>query len=422
MRILLGVTGGIAAYKSLEFARLAVKAGHSVRVVQTPASLRFVGRSSFAAITGAPVLVSEFESDPARGSWPGQPLPEHQPISHLAVVEGADLFVVAPATANSLSRLAAGAGEDLVTTSALAAECPVLLAPAMNGKMWSNPATVENVAKLRDRGFVVLDPIEGQLASHGEHGRGRLVEPADLLSAAEAHFKTSPAQESSTSNRLAGCNLLISAGGTREPIDEVRFLGNRSSGRMGLALANAAVELGANVTLVVANPQVPLGEGFEAVEVKTAAEMSEALQARFDQTDVLIMAAAVADFRPVHRATGKIDKSDGVPEIQLQSVPDIVAGLARQKRQTQPQLIVGFAAEHGLDVDRARAKLVRKKLDLIVFNDISNPAIGFDSDQNAVTVIGREHLKEIPLAEKSTIAAGILDQIERVLAGSQFEA
>ncbi len=413
MRILLGVTGGIAAYKSLEFARLAVKAGHSVRVVQTPASLRFVGRSSFAAITGAPVLVSEFESDPARGSWPGQPLPEHQPISHLAVVESADVFVVAPATANCISRLAAGAGEDLVTTAALAAECPVLIAPAMNGKMWSNPATSHNVTTLRERGFVVLDPVEGQLASHGEQGRGRLIEPSDLLAVVEQATEAKPSPTQSHSSRLDGLNILISAGGTREPIDGVRFLGNRSSGRMGLALAKEAVDRGAEVTFVVANPQIQLPTNFESVEVQTADEMSKALERSFPEADVLIMAAAVADFRPVNAATGKIDKSAGIPNLQLEAVPDIVSGLAAAKRSGQ--LVVGFAAEHGLNVDRARDKLTRKRLDLIVFNDVSNPAIGFDSSRNAVTLITADQIEEVPENGKDQVASVILDRIEMLL-------
>ena len=414
MRILLGVTGGIAAYKSLEFARLAVKSGHAVRVVQTPASLRFVGRSAFAAITGAPVLVSEFESDPARGSWPGQPLPDHQPISHLAVVETADVFVIAPATANCISRLAAGAGEDLVTTAALAAECPVLIAPAMNGKMWSNPATVDNIATLQARNFEVLEPVEGQLASHGEYGRGRLVEPQELLAVVESLPVRRSNSGPESAEPLAGLNVLISAGGTREPIDEVRFLGNRSSGRMGLALAAEAAARSANVTFVVANPQIAVPDTFESVEVSTAAQMSAALDQRFPEADVLIMAAAVADFRPVAAATGKINKSEGIPNLELEAVPDIIAGLASTKRADQ--LVIGFAAEHGLNVERARDKLVRKGLDLIVFNDISNPEIGFDSSRNAVTMISPDQLDDVPVDKKETVAAAILDRIEVLLA------
>jgi len=401
MRILLGVTGGIAAYKALEFARLAVKAGHSVRVVQTPASLRFVGRSAFAAITGAPVLVSEFEADPARGGWPGEPLPDHQPISHLAVVERADIVVVAPATANSLARLAAGAGEDLVTTAVLAAACPVVIAPAMNGRMWENAATAENVERLRGRGMIVLDPVEGRLASHGEEGKGRLVEPEDLLNAVEQGGSCQRSPD------LDGVRVLVTAGGTREPIDEVRYIGNRSSGRMGAALAAEASSRGARVTLILANGEVEAESSVEVILVETAAELSSALDSAFPNCDLLLMAAAVADFRPSGSVTGKIDKSKGAPRIELESVPDLLSGLAA--RRGEGQLIVGFAAEHGDGVARASAKLDAKGLDAIVFNDISQPDIGFDSHDNAVTLITRSGETAVPKAPKHEIAARILD-------------
>src|SRR3954451_25492355 len=231
-RLLLGVSGGIAAYKALELVRLATKAGHAVRVVQTPPSERFVGRASFAALTGAPVLVDEFERDPARGAFPDQPPPEHDPLSHLELVANADAYLIAPASANTLAKLAAGLADNLLTTAALAATCPVIVAPAMNDHMWEHPATQANVETLRARGVTVLEPGTGRLGSKGEWGSGRLPEPAELLAAIEA---VSPAH-----GPREGVRVLVSAGGTREPLDAVRFVGNRSSGRMGFALADEA--------------------------------------------------------------------------------------------------------------------------------------------------------------------------------------
>ena len=403
MRILLGVTGGIAAYKSLEFARIAVKAGHAVRVVQSPASLRFVGRSSFAAITGAPVLVSEFEADPARGGWPGEPLPEHQPISHLAVVERADVVVIAPATANTIAKLAAGSGDDLISTAALAASCPVIVAPAMNDRMWSNAATAANVLTLRGRGYEVMEPGEGMLASHGEAGKGRLPEPEAILDRVLSANPSPPGP-------LAGLRVLVTAGGTSEPIDDVRYIGNRSSGRMGLALAEAARAMGAVPTLIAANVALPIPSHIESVEVSTAEELGVELDARFDSCDLLLMAAAVADFRPVRATTGKIDKSEGVPKIELEQVPDLLSGVAARRRADQ--VVFGFAAEHGLSTDRARSKLERKQLDAIVFNDISNPGIGFDSSDNEVTIITSNGSSSIPRADKSVVAQSILKAAE----------
>lgn len=238
-RILLGVSGGIAAYKALELVRLLTKAGHAVRVVQTPASERFVGRASFAALTGAPVLFEEFERDPLQGAFPGDAAPTHDPISHLALVERADAYVIAPATANTIAKLAHGAADNLLTSAALAATCPVLVAPAMNNHMWDHPATRANVETLRARGVTVIEPGTGQLASKGEYGAGRLAEPADLFAAVTALLGPSGPKP------LDGLRVLVSAGGTREPIDSVRYIGNRSSGRMGYAMAEVAADLGA---------------------------------------------------------------------------------------------------------------------------------------------------------------------------------
>src|SRR5690349_10992133 len=301
-RILIGVSGGIAAYKAVELVRLATKAGHSVRVVQTPASLKFVGRATFEGVTGAPVLVDEFEDDPSRGAFPGDPVPDHDPISHLELVRNCDAYVVAPASANTLAKLAAGQADNLLTSAALACTAPLLLAPAMNGAMWEHPATAANVETLRSRGARVVDPTTGQLASKGEWGAGRLAEPAEILAAVEQTLG-----ERSGSG-LLGQRVLVTAGGTREPIDAVRYVGNRSSGRMGVALAAEAARRGAEVTLIGANLAVPKPPDVRTVVVTTAAELEAAARAEFPACDVLLMAAAVADFRPADAASGKIKK------------------------------------------------------------------------------------------------------------------
>jgi phosphopantothenoylcysteine decarboxylase/phosphopantothenate--cysteine ligase len=259
-RILLGVSGGIAAYKSLEFVRLATAAGHAVRVIQTPNSRRFVGEASFAALSGAPVLVSEFARDPLRGAFPGERPPDHEPIGHLELVANAEVFLIAPASANTIAKLANGLADNLLTSCALAADCPVVIAPAMNNRMYGHPATQENVATLRSRGAIVVDPGRGRLASKGEEGVGRLAEPAALLTACERAVESSFDLEGvdarshrSRGGGLEGVPVLVTAGGTREPIDSVRFVGNSSSGRMGYALAAQAAQRGAEVTLIAAN-------------------------------------------------------------------------------------------------------------------------------------------------------------------------
>jgi phosphopantothenoylcysteine decarboxylase / phosphopantothenate---cysteine ligase len=273
-RILLGVSGGVAAYKALELVRLATGAGHVVRVVQTPTSKRFVGAASFAALSGAPVLSSEFEHDPARGAFPDQAPAEHEPISHLQLVANADVYLIAPASANTLAKLAAGMADNLLSSCALAARCPLVLAPAMNNHMYEHPATQANLRTLRERGAIVLDPGVGRLASKGEHGIGRLPEPARLLQACEdALADRAGSNGSRPRGSLSGLKVLVTAGGTREPIDSVRFLGNSSSGRMGLALAQAAHDRGAHVTLVAANVALPAPPGVARREVVTAAEL-----------------------------------------------------------------------------------------------------------------------------------------------------
>lgn len=413
-RILVGVTGGIAAYKAVELARLATLAGHAVRVIQTPASERFVGAQTFAAISGAPVLVSEFDPDPARGAYPGEQPPSHDPISHLALVERADAFVVAPASANTIAKLATGLADNLLTSAALAARCPLLVAPAMNDRMWGHPATVANVARLRERGVVVIDPGEGALASRGERGPGRLAEPASILAAIESAIGGG----SGRGRPWDGLRVLATAGGTREPIDAVRYVGNRSSGRMGLALASRAAARGAEVTLIAANVAIEPPEGVETVRVATAAELAAACEQAFPRCDVLLMAAAVSDFRPARPAGGKIKKEQGPPELELEASPDVVSGLAARRRPGQT--LVGFAAEHGEGaLEHGRAKLRGKGLDAIVVNDVGAAGTGFESEDNEVTIVTRDAERHVARAPKGEIADAVLDAVERLRAGEE---
>ena len=402
-RILLGVSGGIAAYKSLELARLATKAGHGVRVVMTESATRFIGVASFEGIVGAPVLISEFERDPMRGAFPGDPAPEHDPIGHLEVVSNCDAFIVAPASANTIAKLAAGMADSMLTTSFLACVAPRLLAPAMNDRMYADAATQANLATLRERGVTVIDPEEGQLASRGEFGKGRLPDPERLLARVESSL---PAGQ----RPWDGLRVLVTAGGTREPIDPVRFIGNRSSGRMGIALAAAAAHRGADVTLIAANVVLPEPPGVHRIDVETADQLAEAARAEFPACHVLLMAAAPADFRASEVAKGKLKRQDTL-DLHLEPTEDILAGLAASS--TESQTIVGFAAEHGEEgLMRARAKLTGKGADLIVLNDVSNPSIGFESEQNAVTLIDSASETPVPQAPKQEIAEQILNRVD----------
>ncbi len=405
-RLLLGVSGGIAAYKAVETARIAIKAGHSVRVIQTPASANFVGAATFEGITGAPVLTSEFEPDPARGAYPGESVPERAPISHLALVERADVFLIAPASANTIAKLAHGHADNLLTTAALAAPCPVAVAPAMNNRMYLHPATMENLNTLQRRGVTVIPPGEGELASHGERGVGRLAEPRDLLAACEALL--------SGRRTWDGVRVLVTAGGTREPIDSVRYIGNRSSGRMGYALAAAAAGRGAEVTVVAANVALEPPAGARVLTVGTAADLKAVCDEWFDHCDVLLMSAAVADFRPAAPAGTKLKKDQGPPTIELERTTDVLTGLAARRRPNQ--ILVGFAAEHGEGaVEYGRGKLVRKQLDAVVVNDISEPGIGFDAADNEVTILTREgRTQHVERAGKDAVAQAILDEVERL--------
>jgi phosphopantothenoylcysteine decarboxylase/phosphopantothenate--cysteine ligase len=429
-RILLGVSGGIAAYKSLEFIRLATAAGHSVRVVQTSVSQRFVGAASFQALTGAPVLSSEFERDPARGAFPGQEPPAHEPLSHLALVANADLFLIAPASANTLAKLAHGLADNLLSSCALAAVCPVIVAPAMNNHMYENEATRANLQILRERGVEIVEPGIGRLASKGEEGVGRLAEPARLLEICETVLGAAADKHAGRSliggTASAGwreLKVLVTAGGTREPIDSVRFIGNSSSGRMGFALARAAQARGAEVTLLAANVALPRPPGVVCHDLGTAAELQEASEREFPACDVLLMTAAVADFRPRKPAEGKIKKSGRTSlELELEPTVDVLAALAEQRRDGQT--LVGFAAEHGeRAVDYARKKLTDKGLDAVVVNDISREDIGFDVEVNEVAILTvdakrQETVQYVPRASKTEVADAILDAVERLRGGA----
>ncbi|HEX4115747.1 MAG TPA: bifunctional phosphopantothenoylcysteine decarboxylase/phosphopantothenate synthase [Solirubrobacteraceae bacterium] len=437
-KILLGVSGGIAAYKALEFVRLATAGGHAVRVVQTPTSRRFVGEASFAALTGAPVLADEFEHDPARGAFPGQELPTHQPLSHLRLVANADLYLIAPASANTLAKIAGGLADNLLTSCALAATCPVVLAPAMNNHMYEHAATQANIELLRARGAHIVEPGVGRLASLGEQGVGRLAEPRRLLDVCEELLKgvpprargghavskdteppaaDRPASDSTDRSEWSGLRVLVTAGGTREPIDSVRYIGNSSSGRMGFALAAAARRRGAEVTLVAANVGIQEPTGVTIRSVHSAAELEQACEREFPACDVLLMAAAVADFRPASQTDGKIKKKGRSRlTIELEPTTDVLRGLSGRRRPDQT--LVAFAAEHGAGgLEHARAKLLAKGVDAVVFNDISRTDIGFDSTANEVTILTGEGDEQVPRAAKEMVAERILDTVERLREG-----
>jgi len=412
-RLLLGVSGGIAAYKALELARLATLAGHGVRVLMTETATRFVGAASFEGIVGAPVLINEFERDPMRGAFPGEGVAAHDPIGHLELAGRCDAYLVAPASANTIAKLASGNADSMLTTSFLACTAPRLVAPAMNDRMYADAATQANLETLRQRGVEVIEPGEGKLASRGEFGRGRLPDPEQLLARVEASL---PAGD----RPWDGLRVLVTAGGTREPIDPVRFIGNRSSGRMGIALATAAAKRGAEVTLIAANVSLSAPAGVRRLDVETAAQLADIADQEFARTHVLLMAAAPADFRAAAPAEGKLQRK-GSLDLSLEPTEDILAALA--SRRAEGQTIVGFAAEHGGEaVERARGKLQRKGADLIVLNDVSNPEIGFESDRNAVTLIDAEGETEVSIASKDEVAEAILDEVDRLRAKASRSA
>jgi phosphopantothenoylcysteine decarboxylase / phosphopantothenate---cysteine ligase len=384
-RILLGVTGGIAAYKACELTRLLVRAGHDVVPLVTPGAQRFVAEETFLALARRPA---------------GEDLYPH--------LTRADALVVAPCTANTLAKLAAGLADNVLTEATLAHRGPVVVAPAMNPRMWAHPATRANVAALRARGVEIVGPDEGDTAE-GEWGVGRMVEPPAILSAVERVLAPGD---------LAGVTVLVSAGGTREPIDAVRFVGNRASGRMGVALAAEARRRGATVTLLAANLAVDPPAGVDVVQTPTVDDMLREALAHADAR-VVIMAAAPADYRPEGPRADKRPKDDASWTIELAPTPDILRALGERRRPGQ--VLVGFAAETAVDngeetgLDRARAKLDRKNADLIVYNDVSRPDIGFDSAENEVTLVASDGERTIAKAPKSAIAAAILDAAAQLL-------
>ncbi len=411
-KILLGVSGGIAAYKAVEFVRLATGAGHSVRVLMTASARKFVGPDTFEGILGAPVLTSEFERDPMRGAFPGETLPEHDPIGHLAVAEAADVYLIAPASANTIAKLAAGQADSILTTAFLAFGGPRLVAPAMNDRMYKADATQANLAILADRGVEVIEPGEGRLASKGEHGVGRLPEPAELLSRVEAALpgtRDGLIPHSEVMGDLAGLKVLVTAGGTREAIDPVRYIGNRSSGRMGFALAERARARGARVTVIAANVGLPAPERVERVDVESTADLAARCNELFPTCDVLLMAAAPADFTVAGSSGEKLSRSGGGITLELEPTEDILGGLSQQRHS---QTMVGFAAQFGGDaLERARQKLDSKGTDMIVLNDVSDATIGFDSNENAVTLVTHREETEVKKAPKGEIADRILDEV-----------
>jgi phosphopantothenoylcysteine decarboxylase/phosphopantothenate--cysteine ligase len=379
-RILLGVTGGIAAYKACELCRLLVTAGHDVTPLLTPDAERFVTTNTFEAL--------------ARREAPRELYP------HL--VE-ADLLVIAPLTANTLAKLAHGSADSVLTQAALACCGPVLAAPAMNTRMWEHPATQANADTVRARGVELIGPAEGELGE-GETGVGRMVEPEEIFARCRVLLgETGP---------LHGKRVLVSAGGTREPLDAVRFLGNRSSGRMGVALAEEARRRGAEVTLLAANLAVPEPDGVQVVATPTASDLAREALARAD-ADVVLMAAAVADYRPSEARADKRPKNEERWLIELEPTTDVLAELGR--RRVNGQVLVGFAADQGVrGLERAREKLATKAVDLIVFNDVGREDIGFDSPENEVVLVSSAGEREVPRAAKSRIARAVLDEVEQL--------
>lgn len=394
MRIVLGVAGGIAAYKAVLLLRLLREQGHAVRVVPTRAALEFVGRATWEALSGQPVTTDVFE--------------DVDQVAHVAVGKQAELVIVAPATADLLARAATGQADDLLTATLLVARCPVLLAPAMHTEMWEHPATVANVATLRARGVHVLDPAAGRLTG-SDTGPGRLPEPEEIAAAALALVSDRPRD-------LEGKHVVVSAGGTREPLDPVRFLGNRSSGRQGVALARAAHDRGARVTLVAANIDVPVPAGVDVVHAETGAELRDAVRAAAKDADVVVMAAAVADFRPVTSAESKIKKQhDGAPTVlELVETVDILAELAAD-RLRPGQVVVGFAAETGDHtgsvLEHGRAKARRKGADLLVVNAVGGGR-GFGTDVNDVTILdGAGSVVAEATGTKTEVAHAVWDAV-----------
>ncbi|HEY6085473.1 MAG TPA: bifunctional phosphopantothenoylcysteine decarboxylase/phosphopantothenate--cysteine ligase CoaBC [Nitrospira sp.] len=394
-RIVLGVTGSIAAYKAAGLLRALVRERATVQVVMTHAATKFVTPLTFEVLSGRPVCTDLFEA--------------HQEMKHLTIPEQADAIIVAPATANFLAKAALGLGDDLLTTMLLTASCPLVCVPAMDGNMWNHPTVSDHVRSLRARGVILVDPEEGPLAS-GHIGQGRMADEVRILEAVQSAL--SPQRD------LAGQRVLVSAGPTQEAIDPVRYISNRSSGKMGYALAEAAQARGAQVVLVSGPTALAVPAGIEVVSVETAEDMTKALTTRLSWATVVIMAAAVADFRPKHQAVEKLKKhTSKAASLDLEPTTDILTMLSRQRTG---QLLVGFAAETQDLIAHASQKLKVKQLDLIVANDVTTAGAGFGSDQNAVTLIDRHgSVTELSLRPKRRMADDILDAVQRLLRTSQ---
>jgi len=394
--IVLGVTGSIAAYKAADLASKLTQAGARVDTVLTEAATRFVAPITFQSVTGRPAYT---DAD----LWGAQ---AH--VLHVGLARQADLLVIAPITAQTIARLAHGLADNLLTLVALAASCPILIAPAMDGGMFAHPATQENLGVLKERGVIVVGPEEGHLAS-GLIKRGRMTEPMDIL----GHIRYTL----SRGGPLAGRTVVVTAGGTQEPLDPVRFISNRSSGKQGYALAQAALDAGADVVLITAPTALPTPIGAQRVDVRTAAEMAGAVLQTCPQADALLMAAAVADFRPVQAADQKLKKARGVPTLTLEPTTDILAAVARQRQETgRPRVVVGFAAETQDLLANAQAKLRAKGLDLIVANDVSAADAGFAVDTNRVTLIAADgNIETLPLLSKAEVAERVLERVVALL-------
>jgi len=391
----LGVTGGIGAYKAVEVARLLDKRGHAVRVVMTRAATRFVGPLTFEAITRGPVVTSQFR----RGM--------NAEIEHIALASDMQLLLVAPATANVIGKFANGIADDFLSALYLATRAPVLVAPAMNTNMWAHPAVKENLDRLAARGVGIVEPGDGYLAC-GWVGKGRLAEPEAIVDAADRILR--PAQT------LAGTRVLVTAGPTFEDLDPVRFVGNRSSGRMGFAIAAEARRRGADVTLIAGPTSVEPPPVGELVRVRSARQMHAAVLERAGRADVIVMAAAVADYTPAGgAAAAKIEKG-GALTMALERTPDILAELGRARGGAERPVLVGFAAQTGDVLESARRKLTAKRIDLIVANDVSAPGAGFDVETNRVTLVTADAADELPLMSKADVAGAVLDRIQAALA------
>jgi phosphopantothenoylcysteine decarboxylase/phosphopantothenate--cysteine ligase len=392
----LGVAGGVGAYKAVEIARLLQKRGHRVQAVMTKNARRFVGPLTFEAITRAPVITSQFT--------PGL----NANIEHVALASTIDVLVVAPATADVLAQFAHGLAGDFLSSLVLATPAPVLLAPSMNSNMWAHPAVQANVAVLRSRGVGFVEPGDGYLAC-GWIGRGRLAEPEEVVAAVEARLQARTS--------LAGRTVLVTAGPTLEDIDPVRFIGNRSSGRMGFAVALEAQARGATVQLVAGPTAIEPPAVGEVVRVRSAREMHAAVMARAGDADVVVMAAAVADYAPTVVAESKIEKG-GPLRIDLERTPDILADLGARRGDGQRPVLVGFAAQSGPVEGAARRKLEAKRVDLVVANDITEPCAGFDVETNHVALVSHDGVERLPLMSKREVAGLVLDRVEARLAGA----